>query len=139
MAGWCPAMARLSWRAQRATWGERIWDAVAAQVRHNRAGNEKLNTKFWSRLIGEFDLEVECIADRLPAPPEDSAAPSEEFMEKLGYVHADNPATRSTEPLERHLDHCGKLSYIELYGLISACMGSPKVLKSAGVRLLMKT
>ena len=119
--------------------GERMWDVVAAQVRHNRAGNAKLNTKFWSKLIGEFNLEVECVADRLPAPPEDSADVSDEFMEKLGFVHADNPAARATEPLERHLDHCGKLSYIELYGLISASMEGPEVLRSTSVRLLMKT
>ena len=38
--------------------GERMWDVVAAQVRHNRAGSGKLSTKFWSKLIGEFNLEV---------------------------------------------------------------------------------
>ncbi len=103
------------------------------------AGNGKLNTKFWSELIGEFNSEVECLADHLPAPPEDSAEPSDEFMEKLGFVHAGNLAARATEPLERHLDHCGKLSYIELYGLISASMEGPRVLRSASVRLLMKT
>jgi hypothetical protein len=119
--------------------GERMWDVVAAQVRLNRAENGKLNSKFWSKLIGEFKLEVECVADRLPDPPDDSAAPSDEFMEKLGFVHADNPAARTTEPLERHLDHCGKLTYLELYGLISASMEGTKVLRNASVRLLMKT
>ena len=119
--------------------GERMWDVVAAQVRLNRAENGKLISKYWSKLIGEFKLEVECVADSLPDPPDDSAAPSDEFMEKLGFVHADNPAARTTEPLERHLDHCGKLTYLELYGLISASMEGPKVLRNASVRLLMKT
>ncbi len=84
-------------------------------------------------------MEVERVGDRKQEQNDDTAEKNEELMEKIGFVHADNHEDRTTEQLERHLGHCGKLTYVELYGLISASMEGPKVLRNASVRLLMKT
>lgn len=116
--------------------GQRIRDVVAEQSRMNRNQKKKLTSSFWAHLITSFKLSADAICDSLPGPQPGESIP-EELLEKLGMVHADNSASRTTEPLERSMDHVAELRYIELYGIVKASMEGPKVTRSASTRLLL--
>ena len=117
--------------------GCRIHDVVSQQIRLNRSDKKNLTSRFWDSIICDFGLKVSCVTDQLPDPEGDDLAVSTEVLEKLGSAHCDNPAQRSTEPLERFLDHATELSYAEVYGILCASMESQKILRAASTRMLM--
>jgi len=116
--------------------GQRVRDVVAEQIRQNRSSSKKLTSCFWADVAKSFKLTPGSIADTLAQPP-DGERVSEVLLEKLGVAHAENPAVRSTEPLERFLENCEILSYTEMYGIIRASMEGPKITKASSCRLLL--
>jgi hypothetical protein len=117
--------------------GLRIHDVVSEQIRSNRSDKKNLTSRFWEDVIVEFGLKVVFVTDQLADPAEDGSDVSVDVLEKLGSAHCDNPAHRTTEPLERFLEHCPVLSYAELYGILCASMESQKVLRAASTMMLM--
>ncbi len=118
--------------------GQRVHDVVAEQIRENRSSKRKLTSKFWDGVIKDFGLKLTLITDNLPAPDPNETV-SHAVFEKLGSAHCDNPAQRTTDPLERFLDSCEVLTYTELFGIISASMEGPKVLRAASTRMFLAT
>ena len=117
--------------------GSRIHDVVSEQIRSNRSEKKNLTSRFWDSVICDFGLKACCVTDQLPDPEGDDLSVSTDVLEKLGSAHCDNPAQRSTEPLERFLDHCADLSYAELKGIMCASMESQKIVRAASTRMLM--
>lgn len=118
--------------------GQRVRDRIAEQVRKNRPEKKKLTTQFWTELINAFHLVPETSGSgELPDPDPEDVHVREDLLERIGMAHADNPAGRSVEPLERYLERCEDLSYVELYGCIKASMEGPRVIRSASGRLLV--
>ena len=70
-------------------------------------------------------------------PDPEGGEVSDELLEKIGIAHSDNPASRSVEPLERFLDECGDLSYVEMYGILQAAMEGPLVIRASSIRMLV--
>ena len=116
--------------------GRRVRDVVADQLRKNRPKKKKLTTQFWTQLIADFKLVPNIATEGLPDPAE-GEEPSDEFLENLSYVHSENPAARKTMPMEKFLQHCPELSYVELYGTLRASMEGPRVVRAASLRLLV--
>ena len=115
--------------------GQSIRDVLKLQIRDNKDNKKKLTTAFWTKLATEFCLSSSA-ADLLPDPVDDANI-CDELVDKLGIAHSDNPASRSVEPLERFLDECPQLSYVECYGILHASMEGPLVIRSASVRMLI--
>ena len=115
--------------------GQSIRDVLKLQIRDNKNSKKNLTTAFWTRLANDFSLSSSA-ADRLPDPVGEEAI-CDELVDKLGFAHSDNPASRSVEPLERFLDECSELSYVECYGILQASMEGPLVIRSASVRMLV--
>jgi len=115
--------------------GQSIRDVLKLQIRENKDNKKKLTTAFWTKLATEFCLSSSA-ADLLPDPVDDANI-CDELVDKLGIAHSDNPASRSVEPLERFLDECPQLSYVECYGILHASMEGPLVIRSASVRMLI--
>ena len=84
--------------------------------------------RVWQELWEVFGLKAP-INKSLPQPAKD-VAPRAELLEKLSVVHAKNPVERSTDPLERFLEHARGLVESEMFGLLVACGESPIVSKA---------
>ena len=114
----------------------RIHGVVSMQMRANRSEKKNLASRFWDSIVTDFGLKSICVTDQLPLADTDESVSTDVF-EKLGSAHCDNPAQRSTEPLERFLDHIIDLSYRELHGIICASMESQKIVRAASTRMLL--
>ena len=119
----------------RNSFGQSIRDVLKLQIRDNKSSKKNLTTAFWTRLASDFSLSSSA-ADRLPDPVGGESI-CDELVDKLGFAHSDNPASRTVEPLERFLDECSELSYVECYGILQASMECPLVIRSASVRMLV--
>ena len=84
-------------------------------------------------LYNELNLHS-TLGDTLPDPPEADGKPREEVVPAVSALHADNPANRSVERLERFLDRCPELTETEVYGIVGACVGGPKMTRASAVR-----
>ena len=114
--------------------GQSLRDYLAEHVRLNKKMKRKFSVKFWVSLFERFDLNSN-VSDKLPDGPAGEEV-RDLLLEKLAIVHHDNPAMRSTEPLERFLEECDELNRTELTGLIKGVEESPKVIRSANVKLV---
>ena len=115
--------------------GERIRKVVCDKVRENRPQRKKLTAPFWAEIITDFKLSASSFLEQLDDPEDQRVR--EELLEKIGIAHADNPAARTVEPLERYLAHVSDLSYTELYGLVRISVEQPKITKAASHRMLL--
>ena len=78
------------------------------------------------------------MVDRLDEPAAtDFEHVSPQLLEKMAIARSDNPAARSSEPLERFLEDCEDLQYVELYGVLHVSIECPLVVRSASVRMLV--
>lgn len=117
--------------------GESIRQALGEQLRANRSTRKNLSSQFWTKLIADFRLNAS-VVDKLDEPePSDFELVSPQLVEKMSVARSDNPAARSSEPLERYLEDCPELRYVELYGILHVCVECPLVVRSASVRMLV--
>ena len=89
--------------------------------------------KNWVALYASFSLNSNP-SDNLPEPAED-LKPTSDFLEALGPSHDDNPAARTTDPIERYLEHCDNLNEAEFTGLLQASQESAMITKLCGNKM----
>ena len=117
--------------------GESVRQALGEQLKANRSTKKNLSSQFWTKLISDFKLNTS-VVDKLDEPdPSDLEHVSPQLIEKMSIARSDNPAARSSEPLERFLEDCPELRYVELYGILHVCIECPLVVRSASVRMLV--
>lgn len=115
--------------------GQTPREYIAEAIRDNRGGKKHLSTGFWTAFFQEFALQRrDC--DGLP-DPDPAESVRDEVVEKLTCCHDPNPATRSVEPMISFLKHCGKLNYVEVFGIIRGCQESPAIVRSQYWKVMM--
>ena len=76
------------------------------------------------------------MVDKLDVPdPSDFELVSPQLIELITIARNENLAARSSLPLERYLDDCPELRYVELFGILHVCVECPLVVRSASVRM----
>jgi hypothetical protein len=117
--------------------GESIRQALGEQLRENRLTKKNLCSQFWTQLIADFKLSTS-VVDKLDVPDSsDFELVSPQLIELITIARNENPAARSSLPLERYLEDCPELRYVELFGILHVCVECPLVVRSASVRMLV--
>ena len=110
----------------------KVRDFIAAEIRTLRGTTKRLSTRFWSSFNDHFDIDVNA-SDILEEPPANEEI-ADELVEKISLAHADNPAERTCEGVERYLEF-NTLSKREMYLLIKASQEGPTLSKAFSVKL----
>lgn len=123
------------WEAKVNSGGETLRSAIKAELKRNAPQNKRISTKFWATVNTEFDLCVN-LGDALAEPPdgEDIDMP---LLEALEAARSENPATRTAAPLERYLEHTGKLNRTNTYGLLRLVLEGPELSRPLAVKCQM--
>jgi hypothetical protein len=117
--------------------GEKILAVIQDKLVELQISNKYWTNQHWMDVYEAFELAVP-IANKLAKPPESDEPPRDELLEKLGMIHAKNPAERSAEPLEMYLMHLETdLTQREMFGVLVACGESPIVARSCHFRCYM--
>ena len=110
----------------------KVRDFIAAEIRTLRGTPRRLSTRFWCSLNEHFDINVSA-SDCLEEPPGDNEI-ADELVEKIMLAHADNPAERSCEGVDRYLEF-NTLNKKEMYLLLKASQEGPTLPKASSVKL----
>lgn len=114
--------------------GASIRDRIRDQFKNNKAMGRKLSSKFWEGLYSDFNLN-QTPADQLPNPPQGLDC-RDDLLQALEAAHHDNPASRSTFPVERFLDSCTpNLNEFELHGLLHAVQENTTLCRPSALKL----
>ena len=115
--------------------GVSIRDYLKGSLREFKNDKKRFNPRFWVTFFQKFPLKRSA-AERLEMPEMVYGEISDELLTCLAAAHSENPATRSVEPLERFLEHCGELTKPEVYGLLNGVMEGPMVTRQQSYRCL---
>ncbi len=110
----------------------KVRDFIAAEIRTLRGTTKRLSTRFWTSFNDHFDINVNA-SDILEEPPPDEEV-ADELVEKIMLAHADNPAERTCEGVDRYLEF-NTLNKREMYLLIKASQEGPTLSKAFSVKL----
>ena len=112
--------------------GIQVHEYIKAALRSHNKERKNLSTKFWCGFVDQYDFGSSIIDDlELPA---DSLVVNEDLVNKISMCHDANPATRSTEQLERYLEF-STLNRREIYGIIGASEEGPSVSRAFSVTM----
>lgn len=95
----------------------------------------RFRSRIWCSVMDDFAL-TETLADGLAEPEEDQEA-SEELIEMIHLCRHENPATRRTSGLERHLGYCAPMNRTSLFGLLRSTQESPTLTKNCARKCQM--
>jgi hypothetical protein len=113
--------------------GIQVRDFIKAELRTHKDQARNLSTKFWCRFSAQYDFGSSLMDDlELPL---DTLGVSSDLLSKISVCHESNPATRSTEPLERYLEFCQPLNRREIYGILAACEESHSLSRSFSIQM----
>ena len=114
--------------------GETVQQYLSKAVRDNKGSQKKLSSKFWVEFFKDFDMQVNPIKN-LPEPTSLTETVDPALVAAMKIAHHENPAVRSSDPFERHLEICAAPNYKEYYGMLSCSVESRAVTKATSAKM----
>lgn len=114
--------------------GETVRDAIRSGLKKLGSKRKYLSPEFWTDLYTDFDLHS-AIFTHLPDAP-DGLQVSDDLLEALVPASSENPACRSSEPLQAYLDYAtAPVNKAERLLLLQACAEGPFVTRKQAHKL----
>ena len=105
--------------------GQSLRDVIAQALRDLTPRRKYLSFAFWTKLFDDFDLHS-AFVEQLP-PVGDHIPIADDLLEALMVATAENPATRSSEPLEAFLEFCTAVNEAELVLILKSTVEGPVI------------
>jgi hypothetical protein len=122
-----------AWQNKTDPLGRTVRQVVKDGLKAVAGSKGRLSTKFWIALHEAFGLG-DSVADGLAEPSMDEPV-CEVLLAALQVCHHENPAQRTTVPLERFLDHTPVLNRRSVFGLLKLAMEGPTMTRAAAIKV----